>query len=140
MEGEGEVKLGQRFGLTNLRRFSGKNKKMKNTTKTKTTTRKKRAFKDLSAPPLVLASEIKIHSSCRCIKNPARPFYARGSTLRTWTLALQKEKKGKETQRTRESCGAGAAGGRRSEPRAARAAGGPVPHLQRIYSIYSLND
>lgn len=57
---EGEVKLGQHFGLTNLCRFSGiKRKKRK---------KEKSAFKDRSAPPLVLASDIKIHSCCKGIK------------------------------------------------------------------------
>ena len=49
------MKLGQHFGLTNLCRFGGMEKKG-------------RVFKDLSAPPLVLASDIKIHSCCKGFK------------------------------------------------------------------------
>lgn len=66
---EGEVKLGQHFGLTKLCRFSR--------------IKKRSVFTDISAPPLVLTSDIKIRYCCKGIKTVSDC-----STLSVWHSEL----------------------------------------------------
>lgn len=73
--GEGEVKLGQHLHLTNLCRFAWIGGK-------------KRVFKDLFAPPLVLSSDTKIHSCCKGIKS-----YTHSLTLETRKACSKKKRK-----------------------------------------------
>lgn len=76
------MKLGQHFDLTNLCRCGGIKRK-----------RKRNVFKDLSAPPLVLASDMKIYSNLKGIE-----ILSDCSTLKT--LNTQSMKSGGSLQQS----------------------------------------